>query len=877
MTFSLRITKTVIVFSLGCLTFILMYKQIAHTAQHFILQQPAQLTITPSSVQVKDNVTLTVKLGENSIAAGSPESGKLSLAASNDLLDFAPLTLTLKLKPGKYLIADAIRKIKLKYSDDNINTESNEITATIKPNILPPSITSDGKNTPLPPRSPIYLTEGQSKRVIPEVKLLDGTPVDKPLTWVSGDSNVIKIDGQTLKGETGLIDRRNTLIKLKIDGFELPNFSIEVRILSQPSAIDLLDLSSQQLDEDQARDFRVALKKQGTVLPIVTDYREIEAKQTKPATKPMVEVSTRGDVVTVKALILDKDTPGGDQQVEIAIQVKQDGLSGDIKQTFTLFVRKRAGYITFSPAIVEPLLPNGKVTTTAQVRNLDGTPQGTGIRFELENPTSDEKWVSLAQEGYQLTVHWRDPAPSEIESKDGNGNTTRLARPAQVMVKATAFLPSSNQPITGKLQIRMAAVAKFAPLKVKLNAMDDEMASSLYGKVTSNENYVLTVRLFNNLKEDENKQYIGSSILAYSASVEIAVGLEKRFNPKLKSELAVVWDKNKAQELAKKRKDKVYTVAESQQDIDLARLDGYQKQINEAIAQLRDLEAKTASAEREVLDLRYRQQTDLSKNLEKDIIQAEEKAIELRQLTNRAMDQFNSIRTEILRTGDARSMLYQLLAEMSDPGLPVDDGKWRAVRRDDFYRIADSLQTAPSITRPVKINIRDNNEPVCTGAITYRPYTFEMMVNTVDRRDERSVRAKVFKVLSGFGTAASLATTIPGFREAVGSMGGTSNELASFQIFLDKYTNLLLPAADRLFPNLKETHRQNIVSQSMKAIEEIPFGSDITRVLFIPKKEIHGLLRGHDLRISEVCPYYFNVEVAIIQKGGSVQQGTVTP
>lgn len=874
MKFSLRNTKTVIAFSLGCFTLILMLKQVAHTAQHFTIQQSAQLTIAPSSVQVKDSVTLSVKLGESSIAAGSSDTGKLSLAASNDLLDFDPSTLTLKLKPGKYLIADDIRKIKLKYSDENNTIASNEITATIKPNILPPTVKLEGQNNSLPPRSPIYLTEGQAKRVIPEVKLLDGTPVDKPLTWASSDPNVIRIDGQTLKCETGL-DGRNTQIKLKVDGSELRNFSIEARVLARPSAIDILDLSSQQLDEGQARDFRVVLRKQGTVLPIVTDYREIEAKQTQPTTKPMVEVSTRGDVVTVKALILDKDIPGGDQQVEITIQVKQDGLSSDIKQPLTLYVRKRAGYITFSPPIVEPLLPNGKVTTTAQVRDLNGTPQGTGIRFDIE--TSDEKWVTLAQEGYQLTVHWRDPAPSEIESKDGNGNTIRLARPAQVVVKATAYLPSSNQAITGKVQIRMAAVTKFAPLKVKLNVMDDEMASSLYGKVTSNENYVLTVRLFNNLKEDENKQYIGSSILAYSASVEIAVGLEKRFNPKLKSELAVVWDKNQAQDQAKKRKDKVYEIAKSQQDKDLSRLDNYQKQINEAIAKLRDFEAEAASAEREALDLRYRQQTDLSKNLEKDIQQAEDKAVKLRQLTNQAMDQFNSIRTEILRTGDARSMLYQVLAEMSDPGLPVDDGKWRIVRRDDFYRIADSLQTAPSITRPVKINIRDNNEPVCTGAITYRPYTFEMMVNTVDRRDERSVRAKVFKVLSGFGTAASLATTIPGFRESVGSMGGTSNELASFQIFLDKYTNLLLPAADRLFPNLKETHRQNIVSQSMKAIEEIPFGSDITRVLFIPKKEIRGLLRGHDLRISEICPYYFSIEVAIIQKGGSVQQGAVTP
>ena len=39
--------------------------------------------------------------------------------------------------------------------------------------------------------------------------------------------------------------------------------------------------------------------------------------------------------------------------------------------------------------------------------------------------------------------------------------------------------------------------------------------------------YVLSVRLFNNLKDETTKEYIGSSILAYSSSIEVAVNLEK--------------------------------------------------------------------------------------------------------------------------------------------------------------------------------------------------------------------------------------------------------------------------------------------------------------------------------------------------------------
>ena len=222
--------------------------------------------------------------------------------------------------------------------------------------------------------------------------------------------------------------------------------------------------------------------------------------------------------------------------------------------------------------------------------------------------------------------------------------------------------------------------------------------------------------------------------------------------------------------------------------------------------------------------------------------------------------------------GDSRADLYKLLAEMTDPDIPVDDDKWRPVRRNDLRRIANTYEDKSRPSRKLMLPDQDGDEPICIGVITYRPYTFEMVVNTVDRRDERSPRAIVFKILSGFGTAASVATAIPGLTDANNASSGLSN----FQIFLDKFPNLLIPAAEKLFPNLKETHRQNIVSQAMKPIEEIPFGSDITRILFVPKKEMHGLVPGHDVRISDVCPFYFNIEVAVVQKGGFVQQGSIS-
>jgi hypothetical protein len=63
----------------------------------------------------------------------------------------------------------------------------------------------------------------------------------------------------------------------------------------------------------------------------------------------------------------------------------------------------------------------------------------------------------------------------------------------------------------------------------------------------------------------------------------------------------------------------------------------------------------------------------------------------------------------------------------------------------------------------------------------------------------------------------------------------------------------------------------------MKPIEEIPYGSDITRVIFIPKKPFRGLIRGHETRISEICPFFLKIEVAVIQNATTVQQGSYVP
>jgi hypothetical protein len=146
-------------------------------------------------------------------------------------------------------------------------------------------------------------------------------------------------------------------------------------------------------------------------------------------------------------------------------------------------------------------------------------------------------------------------------------------------------------------------------------------------------------------------------------------------------------------------------------------------------------------------------------------------------------------------------------------------------------------------------------QPQCTGGLTYRPHTFEMMVNSVDSRSDRSRRSIVFTALSTLGTAASFVTSI-----SPPTAGSVLNAT-------DKFTNLFIPGMAKLFPSLKETQRQNVVAHTMRQIEEIPYGSDLSRILFFPKRTFTGMLPDHEVRIASICPFQFKVQVALLNKG----------
>ena len=83
---------------------------------------------------------------------------------------------------------------------------------------------------------------------------------------------------------------------------------------------------------------------------------------------------------------------------------------------------------------------------------------------------------------------------------------------------------------------------------------------------------------------------------------------------------------------------------------------------------------------------------------------------------------------------------------------------------------------------------------------------------------------------------------------------------------LNQYSNSLIPNLGKSFQDGTELQQLNIATRGMKEIEEIPFGSQISRDVFMPKMPISGVLDERLVRISEVDTKDLYVRVSIVDK-----------
>lgn len=238
---------------------------------------------------------------------------------------------------------------------------------------------------------------------------------------------------------------------------------------------------------------------------------------------------------------------------------------------------------------------------------------------------------------------------------------------------------------------------------------------------------------------------------------------------------------------------------------------------------------------------------------------------------------FNAIRKGDDDFGNSILVYSESLQAMTAVDFREGDGEWQSLTehyaRNRWFdkKRADGTPDPNNITAPDEdysknADRRCERIPQRNFFVPYRPLTFEMVANTQDRRNERSKRSRTLLVLNGISTLASIVTSV--------AVPGPSSDLP---LGLDKLRNLAIPGFEKLFPSMNEVQRQNIISMVMKPLEEIPFGSDITRIVFFPKRPMQGVIvsaNGDDpktatkveLRISGIAIADACAQSAVIKK-----------
>lgn len=540
------------------------------------------------------------------------------------------------------------------------------------------------------------MLEGEKRAITVQVLNPRGGALTLPVQIKSAATDVVRVsDGfNEIEATSSEPGNSTTTLTVTANGVTLATFAVvvwePVDSIQAPPAVEVEEGASREL----------AVKLMGTR---GTAFTPAERPLTATVDGPPIITASADGLVQAKFL-----APGSPDSTKLQLSSTARPPGGQIAgKTVDVTVRFRAGSIDVGDST--PILPReGTLTLTPRVRDRQGNPlEIKTIKWKLKDQ-ANEAYVQLAETGKKVLAIWK-----------GEANDPNRPKFVELIVDART---STDSVITDSVILRLSGeIAGFAPLKVRLNIMDDQTATDLYGKKTAEEYFVTRVRLNNNLDASDDPNVQGASILAFSESIEVAVEYEKQKSAK---------------------------------------------------------------------------------------------------------------ETNLMQRTFARK--------------PRDDKKdeWTKVDKKDIYPFngIDGFDEPPIDRR-------------CGGFLTYRPYMFEMMVNTVDRRDERSTRSKVLRTLQAVGTLASVVTSV--------AVPGPQSDIP---LGIEKYSSLFIPGFEKLWPTLRETHRQNLVSQTMKTIEEIPFGSDLSRVLFFPKRPFRGLIRDYETRVSRICPFHFNIEVAIIKK-----------
>lgn len=348
-------------------------------------------------------------------------------------------------------------------------------------------------------------------------------------------------------------------------------------------------------------------------------------------------------------------------------------------------------------------------------------------------------------------------------------------------------------------------VVDFKQIEVRIDMLDRRTAKDLFGGQAANDYHISKIRILNDMNVNEGGGP-ASSILFFSDSLEVQVSLEK-------------------QAIKKPKK----TAAKPDNDDND---DGWVSLSYDEIRHLNNWEAceSQSTLERERTETQLRGMRACRLNLTAEQLKCDSDyptGIERQKCRNVIEKEYLKCQEFVKRT--------------------VEDGP--CGDRVDCQNRRRFCEECSDSKPDTEIEARNGQW------IPFRPFVYQVVANTHDRRDERSVRSRIFMGASILGVGTSFVTSI--------AVPGAGSDLP---LGLDKYQNLLVPAMERLFPSMREVQRQNILSEVLPPLVEVPYGSDVSKYVFFPKTSIYGILPGYRVRITSISSYRMTSKVGMVQK-----------
>lgn len=149
----------------------------------------------------------------------------------------------------------------------------------------------------------------------------------------------------------------------------------------------------------------------------------------------------------------------------------------------------------------------------------------------------------------------------------------------------------------------------------------------------------------------------------------------------------------------------------------------------------------------------------------------------------------------------------------------------------------------------------------------WNPLSSQIILDSAFIRFDRSRQRDFHNILQAAGSFGSFLTT-----------GHILGGIQPIQI-LDAYNGLVLPGLDKFFPSHGDAEQTNLHRDLMQNVEQVGYGTVMTKYLLFPSGFFRGLYPNAKTRIGTIYPYNATLSVAYVTQAGtiSVQPKTAAP